>query len=356
MPLRGWSKGDPTSRPLHAGPSDRGGSSSVATPSTGADGRGPAGSPHCRPRVSKDPPSVRVAEVRTTVRGPNSFSRSRPPTPIGATRSAGGVAGPSPHGRVSQTTSRRSVSSGSKASSSRTAVSWSSSRPDTAIFLAALASASSRRFGPNADRQACAASRTAATAPPNAGGNANSSPGERSSKVSARPSPASASRSAMSSGISRPHRRTAVAISAAVSCTVATEVTRSTRSCASSTITTSCSGRTGASPIASIARRAWLVTTMSAREASARARSAKQSDPTGHFDMPRHSLAVTDTWRHACSGTPGTSSSRSPVSVSDDHSWSRRTCLLSADSSKASKSAVPSGSSGTSPWTRFRHR
>ena len=79
------------------------------------------------------------------------------------------------------------------------------------------------------------------------------------------------------------------------------------------------------SDVASIASSAWLVTTMSAWAAASRALSAKQREPNGQRCAPMHSCALTETWRQAASGTPGTSSSRSPVSVSSAHSCSRFT-------------------------------
>ncbi len=101
---------------------------------------------------------------------------------------------------------------------------------------------------------------------------------------------------------------------------------------------------------------AWFVTTTSALPACALAFSAKQSVPIGHFDTPRHSRAVTLTCRQACSLTPGTSSSRSPVSVSDDHSFSRFTSRPSFDIANGSNSVASSGSSGAPLWTRCMHR
>ncbi len=74
---------------------------------------------------------------------------------------------------------------------------------------------------------------------------------------------------------------------------------------------------------ASMASSAWLVTTMSARPAISRARSAKHRLPNGQRWAPMHSRAVTATCRHARSSTPGTSSSRSPLSVVSAHSRSR---------------------------------
>src|SRR5437763_1613360 len=76
----------------------------------------------------------------------------------------------------------------------------------------------------------------------------------------------------------------------------------------------------------------------------------------GHFAAPRHSLAVTETWRQAWSETPGTSSSRSPVSVSDDHSFRRTTSLPSRETANGSKSWASSGSSGAPESRRCRQR
>ena len=89
-------------------------------------------------------------------------------------------------------------------------------------------------------------------------------------------------------------------------------VTRSWSSWASSTTTTSYSGRTARPSKALTASMAWLVTTTSASAASCRASSLKHSAAMGHFCAPRHSIEVTETWRQARSVTPGRSSSRSP--------------------------------------------
>ena len=68
-----------------------------------------------------------------------------------------------------------------------------------------------------------------------------------------------------------------------------------------------------------------------------------------------HSLALIATCRHARSSTPGTSSSRSPVSVLAAHSCSRWTCLPTADTAAGSNSVSP-GSSGAPPCSRYWHR
>ncbi len=81
-------------------------------------------------------------------------------------------------------------------------------------------------------------------------------------------------------------------------------------------MSTVCSGRTPRSFIMSIESSAWLVTMMSASRALARAASAKQSGPWAQSFAPTHSEEVVDAWRQARSLTPGSRSSRSPVSVS----------------------------------------
>ena len=61
-----------------------------------------------------------------------------------------------------------------------------------------------------------------------------------------------------------------------------------------------------------------------------RAFSAKQSVPNGQRAAPMHSRAETLTCAQDRSGTPGVSSSRSPVSVFDAHAVSRCTSRPSA--------------------------
>ncbi len=131
-------------------------------------------------------------------------------------------------------------------------------------------------------------------------------------------------------------------------------VTRSLSSCASSMMMTSCSGSTEFSPNASIASRAWLVTTMSASAAALRACSAKHSVNSGQFE-PRQSKALTETCAHALSLTPGIRSSRSPVSVVFSHvrirwisspSPDRSAGLRPAAASAPRSKSIPSSSSG----------
>ena len=75
---------------------------------------------------------------------------------------------------------------------------------------------------------------------------------------------------------------------ASVRLPVRADVTRSRSSWASSMMTAECDGSTEFSPKASIASRAWLVTTTSAPEAFVRASSAQHSSTMGHF-WPRQS-------------------------------------------------------------------
>ncbi len=137
----------------------------------------------------------------------------------------------------------------------------------------------------------------------------------------------------------RPTRSTVEAESS----TEAAEVTRGTRSWASSTTSSPCSGRAPGDPPAATPSMAWLVITTSARWAAPRAFSAKQCSRTGQAE-PRHSSLVTDTCRQARSETPGTRSSRSPVSVSAAQARTRTTC-------SPSPPRGPSGARALAPST-----
>ena len=296
-----------------------------------------------------------MAEVSTTVERPNSRSRSRPPTHSGATcstlcRDESGPCSPS------HTTSWRLAGSDSaNAPSSRVAVSAISSSPAKAILRPAAASGSSRRSDPIELLASAVALASAVSAPAAGSGSASQRETGRSSRIAPIPSPASANRSATAWSTSLPRRRAAIATELAESSAVATPVTRSTSSCASSITTTSCSGSTCRPSIASMASSAWFVTTMSARPASCLARSAKHSSPTGHLETPMHSRALTDTCRHVLSGTPGTSSSRSPVAVSSAQSWIRLTARPIAETWNGSNSSS-SGSTSSGPCSLLRHR
>ncbi|SKV66309.1 Uncharacterised protein [Mycobacteroides abscessus subsp. massiliense] len=90
------------------------------------------------------------------------------------------------------------------------------------------------------------------------------------------------------------------------------------------------------SAMASMASSAWLVTTTSDCPASSRASSAKHSVPNGHRVAPRHSRADTLTCDQERSGTPGLSSSRSPVLVVSAQSLRRCTSRPSALAAKGS--------------------
>ena len=107
--------------------------------------------------------------------------------------------------------------------------------------------------------------------------------------------------------------------------------------------------------MASMASSAWLVTTMSAWLARSLASSAKHSAPFGQRWAPRHSRPLTENCRQARSLTPGTSSSRSPVSVSFAHSWIRWTIRPVALTSATSKSRS-SSSSARPVLILWRHR
>ena len=175
-----------------------------------------------------------------------------------------------------------------------------------------------------------------------------------SASSSARPLRSSA---ALAAGSSFAARLAANTNACADNSVVATAVMRASSSCASSTITTSCSGKIFASANASIASIAWLVTTTSTSDASARAFSAKQSAPKGQREAPMHSLAVTDTARHTVSGTPGARSSRSPVSESWAKSRTRCICAPNSVNSTGepeSRLGCAASSASACP-TRCRH-
>ena len=102
----------------------------------------------------------------------------------------------------------------------------------------------------------------------------------------------------------------------------------------------------------------WFVTMTSTSRAASRERSTKHSDTIGQR-LPRHSWALTETCRQARSLTPGTSSSRSPDSVTSAHSRRRTT---SAPSREAWWSTAPrdirvsASSSGNPPSSLCAHR
>ena len=263
-----------------------------------------------------EPPRASVAEVSATVRWPNSRDRSTRPTSSGATRSVGGRR-VSSGGRSSQTTSPRSVICSPNASRIRLAVRCSSSSDARVIRAVAIrcgSSSSDAALARTASAHAPDASCTDVSVAASVSDSSSIRPTGASPRSMLSAAAASRSRSATAAGatpsvaadsVSRPARRAAASTAGPDSSPVVAEVTRSTRSCASSTMTTSCSGSTSMSDVASIASSAWLVTTMSARAAASRARSAKQREPNGQRCAPMHSCALTDTWRQAASGTPG---------------------------------------------------
>ena len=197
-----------------------------------------------------------------TVDSVNSVARSSPPTDSGAMCSTVRVDDSDRPVRSSatQTTSRRFAGSGSsKAPSTRTAVSWSSSKEVSAADRAAPWPSSAPpgpRAGPMAERASHNRSRSVARTSAASAGMAVHSRLGASSSMSPSCSPAPISASTVSSSMSLPQRRAATVIEAAERSDVDTEVMRSTRSCASSTITTWWSGSTLAGLIASIANSA----------------------------------------------------------------------------------------------------
>ena len=245
----------------------------------------------------------------TTVRSPNTLSRSSIATLIGATRSTE----PRRGSRLTHATSS------SRCSRSRSAFSKISSMAARATCRAP--SLSSGLAGLSSVCTARQVSRTRASAIERVSGMPSSRPSGTSSRMPWNRMEASVTGSVSAS---RPARLAAAAIIEALSSSVIVEVTRSTSSCASSITSRSCSGSIWRPSKESIAMKLWLVTTMSTSLAASRARSTKHSLTIGHLE-PRHSCAETETWRQARSLTPGTSSSRSPDWVSSAHSRSRTT-------------------------------
>ena len=251
-----------------------------------------------------------MAEVSATVRWANSRFRSTRPTSSGATRSVGGRRASSANGRSSQTTSPRSVICSPNASRIRLAVRCSSSseaRVTRAATIFCGSSFSVAALAWIASRQATAASCTEVRVAASVPGSSSSRPAGASPRSIASAAAASRSRSATApeigralpsiaaDSVSRPARRAAVSTAGPDSSPVVAEVTRSTRSCASSMMTTSWSGSTSISDVASMASSAWLVTTMSARPAASLAFSAKHREPNGQRCAPIHSWALTET-------------------------------------------------------------
>ncbi len=166
---------------------------------------------------------VSVADVSTTVERENTRSRNRSATDSGATRSTGRIA-PRLSSWSSHTTSVRSGMAGPNDASTRDAVSE--------ISLSA-ATASARADAALGSLVVSIAERAALAA--------RARRGDRCAPACRR---------------GWPRRR--------VSSAVATAVTRSTSSCASSMTSSACSGRIAESDTASMASSAWLVTTTSA--------------------------------------------------------------------------------------------
>lgn len=205
-----------------------------------------------------------------TERSAKSFSRSSPETESGATRREA----PKRSCRSYQTTSY------SERWVMRSATVWIDSTEARACLRTASSSCTDlSRVAPMAEITVRAASRRAARAYSRSSGMVSRRPGRASSISPSKVSEAVWRASAAFSLTSLAARRTARLTWPGVSSPVATPVTRETSSWASSTISTSCEGRIGAPSMASMASRAWLVTTTSARRARSLASSAKHSWP-----------------------------------------------------------------------------
>ena len=240
---------------------------------------GGGGRPHCRASGSKDPPSASVAEVSTTVWRRNRRSASSAPTSSGAIRSVGGrrdrrrrAVHPHHVGPGRDVRAERGQHPAGRRAHLLEGGQGGPPRRQAFGILGVVPAAGAHLRGTGAGRVADRGER---------GGQRRGQvvdparPGRPPAPARPPPPPPAAGRPPRPSAPGRT-RRAAVSTAGADSSAAAAEVTRFTRSCASSMITTSCSGRTPNSSSASIASSAWLVTTMSARPASSRARSAKQ--------------------------------------------------------------------------------
>ena len=288
MPLRGWSNGEPTSSPVQARPPARCSARRCFRPVGARSGRCPAGSVPSASSVlaaatqragvpatlSGDParaaplPGQRLERPAQGQRGRGEHDRAAAEQPLRQQpahlqrghpeRAAGGVAA---GGRSIHTTSRGPAISGPNACRIRSAALHLVQRGQrgpgrgqlAASSPASLAAARTRPRSPRRRPAARPAPRRAARQ-------------ARRSGRSGRPGTPSARRPPAAGRLFRDQRpqRRAAASGGPGQLRRADAVTRSTRSCASSMITTSCSGSTAKSSRASIASRAWLVTTMSA--------------------------------------------------------------------------------------------
>ncbi len=177
---------------------------------------------------------------------------------------------------------------------------------------------------------------------------ARTQPGCSSWSTPSSPSRADSSRASVDSDTSSLAAPTARRTSAIASSCDSASVTESTNSCASSSTTASRSGSTCTPVKTSSASSVWLATTTSASLAASRAFSEKQSTRSGHL-LPRHSRALTATWRQARSVTGKGTSSRSPLSVSPAHSRSRTTCVPREDCGPSNRLSLGSSSRAPGP-------
>ena len=287
----------------------------------------------------KLPPMVSVALVSTTVLWSNSLLRNKSDTDSGATLSMvprrssttahttssgasalpGGVVG---SGEVASSGDKDGWAGNAdkmRATASCCSVTWFAKLSRSACrsgSLAASPSGARPMVCCNCHKPSCNATKVGR----NTSGRVVSRPGSMLIMTCSHSRATSMSFSSRPSAPSLPARRADILSAVTPISVVAIEVMRSSNSWASSMMTTSWSGNTLMSSMASTASSAWLVTTTSTSRVLRRANSAKQESPNGQRLAPMHSLAPTDTCRQARSGTPGSRLSRSPLSVSFAHS------------------------------------
>ena len=174
-----------------------------------------------------------------------------------------------------------------------------------------------------------------------------------SSRACCRASPRSRNSTARSSSSRRGRQRRATrSTCCGLNSWEAAPVTREVSSWASSMTRKSCSGRTELPCIASMASRAWLVTTSWELRAVSRDRSTKQASKNAHC-WPRHSRTGTDTWAHAAAVCVGASSrSPAPSASSSVCTHSRRATTSAPITDAVSAFADRRPSASTSPPRR----
>ena len=281
--------------------------------------------------------------MRTTVRSPKTAERISPATDSGATRASR----PERSRSVTHTTSyadSAAIRSATSKTSLTAAAAWRCSGVGFSVPVVSPETA------------ARAAARTRCTAATKADDGSSTRSSGDSSSATRRSSAASSSSRAVSSvrkvSARLPTRSTCWGLSSPD----AAPVTRATSSCASSTTTARCSGTAVPPCMASMASRAWLVTTRLAERARSRDSSTRHESPCGHRWAPRHSRAGTDTWCHARSlwGGASSRSATPPVDAwSSAHSRSASTSVPSAESAVGVVRAVAARSPAeiSVPWS-----